>query len=110
MEDDSRSGAVERIAAVLVFGLLTGLLVMSTSHTNTANAQVQYLQGRLSVDEELIDQLMIDKGQLESQRDELLAEIDRLNALPPKMVVRHCDPPRVVPVFPRESQTTGSHR
>lgn len=93
------------VAAALVVGVVVGCLVVTMTrlgHERTVVAELQsrnaVLLNEQSVREALVAQLTAEHDVLLRSQDRLVAEMARLEGLPPKVLVRGCEP-RATPIF-----------
>lgn len=112
IQDDTRAGAKERLAFYVSAAVLASVIAGSWHYTKQTNASIHRMEGRVEATTAVNDQLATTNAVLMAQRDSLLFEIERLNALPPieRIVYRPCVEADPTPVFSRDSRFIGTHR
>lgn len=109
IQDDTRSGAAERLIAWGGVGVLTGALVFAAHASNQANSNVRDIHEQLMVSQQHAAQLATERDELILERRRLLVEIDRLETTTPteRIVIQPCVEADPTPVFSRDSQFSG---
>lgn len=112
IQDDTRSGAAERLIAWGGVGILTGALVFAAHASNQANSNVRDIHGQFDLLLAGHQLLMTERDGLIEERRRLIVEIDRLKTTTPteRIVMQPCVEADPTPVFSRDSQFTGSRR
>lgn len=120
IQDESRAGAKDRLAAYAVVACLAGGLIVVTQASSRAKAQAAAViaadqmrqQERLDRSDALVAQYAGENGILKKQRDALSAEVDILRATTPteRIIVQACDVGHETPIFSRDTQFVGGHR